>query len=39
LSKALEILKQSGYELCTAREAYEINNIENTALRSKYFTH
>ncbi|HHT88437.1 MAG TPA: amino acid-binding protein [Clostridiales bacterium] len=29
LSKALEILKQSGYELCTAREAYEINNIEN----------
>ena len=29
LTKALEVLKKRGYTLCTASEAYEINNISN----------
>ena len=29
LNKALEVLKANGYEVCTAKEAYEINNIDN----------
>lgn len=29
LNRALEVLKANGYEVCTAKEAYEINNINN----------
>lgn len=29
LQKALDVLKQQGYEVCTAKEAYEINNNRN----------
>lgn len=29
LNRALEVLKANGYEVCSAKEAYEINNINN----------
>lgn len=29
LKYALEVLKEKGYEVCTDKEAYEINNINN----------
>lgn len=29
LTRALKVLKENGYEVCSAKEAYEINNINN----------
>jgi len=29
LNQALEVLKANGYEVCTDKEAYELNNINN----------